>query len=101
MSEHTPGPWNHRSDPYDDGTPYHRITAGKPEIYDAETQTGFQLSAIMSDADAALIVAAPRLLDALRQLVNRAGENDENGHWPCWDDARDAIAKATAPGRAL
>jgi hypothetical protein len=82
--KHTPGPWNHRSDPYEDGTPYHRITAGSPEAYDDETNSGFQLSAIMSDADAALIIAAPDLLAAIA--------NSDDAHWT--PAMRAAMAKA-------
>lgn len=63
MSEqaHTPGPWRLKSHPYEDGTPYFVLTAG-----DGSYPHGFYLNAIMSEADAHLLVAAPKMLEVLK-----------------------------------
>lgn len=45
-------------------------------------------------ANARLITAAPDMLAVLRDLVDRCSNNDETGHWSCWEEARAAIAKA-------
>jgi len=62
--KHTPGPWRNLSDPFEDGTPYYRIIGGAG-YHDDASDTGFEATAVMSDADAALMAAAPLLLVAL------------------------------------
>lgn len=69
MTDHTPAPWLMLASPYDDGTPYCRISAGNPEIYERETDKGFQIAGIMSEADARLISSAPVLLSIARRWV--------------------------------
>ena len=86
---HTPGPWNCVSDPYEDGTPYFRFTAGDPYV-DGD-RMGFSFTAIMREQDASLIVAATDLLDACLYIV-AAGENGDE--ITAIEKAKAAIAKA-------
>ena len=61
--KHTPRPWQLTSDPYEDGTPYFKIRGGEGHYQDEDgNAVGFQIDAIMSEADARLIAAAPDLL---------------------------------------
>ncbi len=45
--------------------------------------------------DVPLYTAAPDMLAALKELVEKCSNNNENGYFDCWDNARAAIAKAT------
>lgn len=94
---HTPGPWTMIADPYEDGTPHFRFNAGDAF---AEKDFGFELSGILRQDDASLIVAAPELLEVLKAFVaetvdymtiNHLGD-PEGQHNVKW--ARRVIAKA-------
>lgn len=61
MNAHTPGPWKCKPDPYPDGMPYFRFEAGDP--YGYGEKMGFKASAIMREADARLIAAAPTMYE--------------------------------------
>jgi len=62
-AQHTPGHWSFTNEPYDDGTPYISVFAGKRHSGD-----GFNICGIIRPEDARLIAAAPDLLTALRWL---------------------------------
>lgn len=98
---HTPGPWTVA--PGRDKTHPHNIESRSPEC------DGFDLARCVNAADAALIAAAPDLLNALRDLVeqherllieSRITKRDADRmrdlahHYT--EQARAAIAKATA-----
>lgn len=75
-AKHSPAPWTATNRPYIDGTPYFTIKAGKgfysnPEGYKGD-QPGFAVSMIISPADAALIIAAPKMLVALQDIARQA-----------------------------
>lgn len=59
MSTHTPGPWSARIDPH-----------GKPHYW-IKTPGGFVIARVSGhgESDAALIAAAPEMLEALRNLL--------------------------------
>lgn len=84
---HTPGPWALESSPYEDGTPYFKITAGEPYI-DGE-KMGFGFSAIMREADARLIAAAPEMLAALEAHQLWSKRESEGPLYP-WGMKRDS-----------
>lgn len=71
-AKHTPAPWSAKADPYPDGVPYYRFTAGNSGYGD--TDGGFSFTAIISDADAALIAAAPDLLALLAEAISEWDE---------------------------
>jgi hypothetical protein len=54
----TPGPRTLRSDPYENGNPYYYIEAGQGLFGTKENPKGFEISALISDADAVFIAAA-------------------------------------------
>lgn len=68
MREFTPGPWTVKFHPFNDGTPYFRISAGVP--YTNHEDMGFSLAAIMREPDARLIAAAPEMYEALELLLS-------------------------------
>ncbi len=86
MSQHTPGPWDYYEEEGryciaangEDGGEGIAVTAGRH--YDRES-------------NAALIAAAPDLLDALQECLKLAGGAD---YTRIMDKAKAAIAKATA-----
>ena len=85
---HTPGPW--RVYPPGSSVPYYdvcaRIVSDKP--------SGRSASDGPSDADAALIAAAPTLLSVLLSAVLHAEASIDSEETPWLDAARDALAKA-------
>jgi hypothetical protein len=90
MSEHTPGPW-FAQESIRDGW---YICARNVEhiVVDSHDVGGFY-GAIIKDADARLIAAAPELLEALENLLKvHEGEGGTQRH--AGDIARAAIAKA-------
>jgi hypothetical protein len=89
MSKHTPGPWLHRakSDSVHRPPPYHPYQFGDSIFRFHDEQSP-------SDADLALILAAPDLLEALKLAV-RQNEHDMLMTGDELRDARAAIAKAT------
>ncbi len=66
----TPGPWRLIADPYPDGSPYFRFSAGDAFSGNPET-CGFEFTAIMREADARLIQHSPDVLMALRFIVEQ------------------------------
>ena len=60
-AQHTPAPWSFTNEPYDDGTPYISVFAGKRHSGD-----GFNICGIIRPEDARLIASAPDLLAALK-----------------------------------
>jgi hypothetical protein len=87
-AEHTPGPWRFQYSPYEDGFAFSHIKAG-----DGLYPDGFRIDAIIGEADARLIAAAPDLLAELKNIAAicsvAAPEHDL-----ALDRARAAIAKA-------
>jgi hypothetical protein len=80
-SKHTPGPWL-----FDEAGIY--------------TEAGASITTISkkcSDADLALIAAAPELLAALERSLNWLSSYSGGLALGCYDQAREAIAKATIP----
>lgn len=89
---HTPGPWRI-------GQERDRIVAGANGLHIAQVAT--QGMGFAADANAALIVASPKLLKALKAIVNSLADQDDEGlieHAQQMIDARAAIAEAE--GRA-
>lgn len=87
VASHTPGPWRIKMDPY-------------PHVRTAETNACVFASDLASDADCALIAAAPELLEAaisaFYALVGAqiAHEVSKNG-WE-WPDTASATVSVTA-----
>lgn len=86
MSAHTPGPWRAV------------ITAGS--IPYVESEAGDYIADVQSTTDDAhLIAAAPKMLETLKRIIDRAESGDEEDHFSetfgeDFDDARAAITKA-------
>ena len=78
------------------GIPYVEIKAGCG--YASPTEKGFSLTCFMSEADACLIIAAPKLLACLSHLIDRDWFHDgSSGQVVCCLDAdqvRAALTKA-------
>ena len=116
MSEHTPGPWRHSRDRFDD---WGYVRAGERLVavarYDIDDPTEAELNEHRRnhtdpcEANARLIAAAPELLAALRSLLEpmcsreRHGITDERvllmagdyeDNMARYDAARAAVAKA-------
>jgi hypothetical protein len=72
----TEGPWRYESEPFEDGKPYAIINAGNG-FYDFETNTGFHLTGLMSDADALTITAAPELLSVAKRFCEMIDDDPE------------------------
>lgn len=88
MSAHTPGPWTWEHS-YRAG--YIRIiTLNAPDVLSRCWDIGF-----MPEHDANLIVAAPDMLKALKQLLIRADLRSEDG----WIEKEALAAIAKAEGR--
>ena len=98
--KHTSGPWTLESSPYEDGTPYFIIKAGRGFYEDGTYGNGFTLREIMSKADAAVITAAPVILEALTELLEGCQRYDENPDSAVssavYELARDKASKALA-----
>jgi hypothetical protein len=90
--EHTPGPWEYEK-PDENGN----AVVGVELENEAD---GFSIAVVCSGspdqtlADAALIAAAPELLDALRSIVNTCNVRIDDPRIKYFDEARAAIAKA-------
>jgi len=121
MAEHTPGPWmflkggeggdssvGRDPDPDAIGHCYDKKTKSMVQIatlsspYFWDSKTGYHTIGSV-EGNAALVAAAPDLLDELRMLCERAErcrallrEKPPHGHWGmlCTESARLAIAKA-------
>lgn len=87
--KHTPGPWTV-------GTDCKVWGSGKPNCYKSDACF---VAACGNDQDAALIAAAPELLDALTDLVGGCGKEGDLFSGTAMEKARAAIAKAE--GRAI
>jgi protein-arginine kinase activator protein McsA len=95
---HTPGPWQDN----DAGLIYGQVTGDDDEapfVCDCCAEPGSGEYTEREKANARLIAAAPQLLDALQELVQRdraeaaeSGFTDDEMTW--LEDARRAIAKA-------
>jgi len=104
MSAHTPGPWHvgDRSIAKIDGFRLHRFPvsgAGQAiaSVWDGSADRDIGLS--NGDANAALIAAAPDLLEALHEMTREYRfELSDTHQQVAWQKARAAIAKAE--GRA-
>lgn len=68
MSKFTPGPWKIMPEDGVMSGNYRGIVAGKGYL-DKQTNTGFNVTAWMSESDARLISCAPELLEALKYFV--------------------------------
>lgn len=66
-TKHTPGPWSVRHQPYRDGFKF--AVCGE-DFWPAAIFSDGRSNAGTAEANAALIAAAPEMLDALRGLVN-------------------------------
>jgi hypothetical protein len=88
----SPGPWNFGFEPYDDGIPYVRISAGDGGMFDEATEQGFNLSGITSEADGRLIAAAPALHKAADLLASFDATGDEAFLRDAIRAAREALA---------
>lgn len=94
MSKHTPAPWTQHEIMRDCVT--FEGAHGIENLFLCNVEGYY---ACQNEHDAALISAAPELLEALKNLVNNLCESDEEGligHSNLIDDARTAIAKAEA-----
>ncbi len=80
---YTPGPWA--------ADKFGLVTAGKNRLHIAQAMTTGMGKA--ADANAALIAAAPELLEALRTIVANASSVQMDPQWAV-DVARAAINKA-------
>ena len=85
---HTPGPWSIKSAP-------HSVTHDRLRIESAEVIVASMWGDTIGPAgkNGRLVSAAPDLLDALQNLIDRNLVRDENGEH--MDQAKEAIAKAT------
>jgi hypothetical protein len=90
MTKHTSGEWKYRQS-YIDGEPQgYVIYSGATEI----AQCLLGIDPDQDEADARVLAAAPRMLNALEELIAWA---DYMGGFesPQWEQARAALAKAT------
>lgn len=95
MSKHTPGPWTpHFEEAYYVSGPDLGRVAMMMNLKGRHGMGG-RRSGDESAANALLISAAPDLLRELERLCKMAEDGDVASWSPTWDDARDAIAKAT------
>lgn len=81
-SKHSPTPWKHMGYQVEDANGQVIILVGVSD----------RIPHVVAEANAGLIAAAPELLAALEEIVAR----NEIQHWFNLDQARAAIAKATA-----
>lgn len=72
----TPGPWTLDFEPYEDRIPYIRISAGKYGMFEDDIEQGFNITGIASKDDGLLIVSAPELYEALRELCDQINGGD-------------------------
>lgn len=71
MSKHTPGPWRIMSEDGVMSGNYRGIEAGRGYL-DKQTNTGFNVTAWMSESDARLISCAPEMYEALTAILDLA-----------------------------
>lgn len=71
---HTPGPWKVMPEDGIISGNYRGIVAGKG-FRDKKTNTGFNVTALMSEADARLIAEAPMMYEALKAIVSLADDD--------------------------
>jgi hypothetical protein len=91
---HTPGPWVVTE--FGIEAPEQADWHGRNVVY-SNAVAGYEGSAIIKDADARLIAAAPELLEALRDLLDYVCTKVENVGWstePEYVAGRAAIKKA-------
>ena len=91
MSNHTPGPWKIMSEDEIMFGNYRGVIAGKGYL-DKQTNTGFNVTAWMSESDARLISCAPELLEALKDAIETA-EFEKHPFRPWHKKAKDVIAR--------
>jgi hypothetical protein len=88
----TPGPWVINNDDQDDlkieSAAYQDETPGVCGSHSSQWP--------LTDADAALIAAAPDMLAALEACIKMYGEDDREEEWSCITKARAAVKKATS-----
>ena len=68
----TPGPRTIRGEPFENGTPYFYIDAGHGYWGTSAEPSGFQLTGVISQADADLAALAPETLTALIRRLQAA-----------------------------
>ena len=96
-TKHTPGPWAADMEPTDDGQIY--VYPAKYPEYDNDRKDICDVHAYhgseQRDANAALIAAAPELLEALNEILHciEMGAGDERWNAAC-EAARARVAKA-------
>jgi hypothetical protein len=99
MSKHTPGPWRWDGDPTNIDIFYRDQHAPWLVSANDDIVLGGDMFAT-EQADAALIAAAPELLEALKAYVSLCGNTahtvDREGLFAAWEAAEAAIAKAEA-----
>lgn len=100
----SPGPWRMSVRPYADGTPFCRIEAGEG-CYDLRgdgADTGFEVSGIVSKANARLMTAAPALLAAAEWAQQFIDDNWETfAAHGLSDEIEDAKAAAELLDKAI
>ena len=103
MANHTPGPWTVERDPCH----FHTASSVRGGASDGAKFPGRQLMAEVGgfadvqeqEANAALIAAAPDLLDACEQVLIASEDNGDMDDID-WNQLRAAIAKARQGGGA-
>ena len=91
MSKATPGPWLHRAK----SDSVHKPPSEQPYKF-GDVIFQFHDEQGPSDADLALILAAPDLLAALNAMLTHMGMDEDEWNKPTFNQARAAIAKAEA-----
>jgi hypothetical protein len=89
MSKHTPGPWRYwrcKDGSFDDRNDYAQIASGKTHVAQVRIVS-------TTEADLRLMVNAPKLLEALKDLLYQAKFSENEGGWD-FEQATAAIAKA-------
>ena len=102
MSKHTPGPWTHgKSVPFEGAMERFVISqaegAGYTPGFSDVAETVFCERLDVQESNARLIAAAPELLEALQNLMERVQYDKDAKNWFTDEQkaARAAIAKAT------
>lgn len=90
MSKHTPGPWRYwlcKDGSHDSRSDYVQIASGKTHVAQVRIVS-------TTEADMRLMVAAPELLEALRDLLEWFDDESKSPRPAPLKKARAAIAKA-------